>query len=285
MASPTPKIVSVQEIKSKLMNPALTSHYVCNFEPPNNGFIPSRVDAYPNKIFDRLSLACSEASLPGSTLATHDINNDFTGVSEKHVYRRLYDDRADFSFYVDAEEYYVIKFFEAWIGSAVNEQYGDNNVNVKKRNYTYRVNYQNAYTTDALSITKFERSLGTKNKGKSGVLTYNFVKAFPVNINSIPVSYDSSQLLKCTVSFTYSRYWIESLNLQGVSGEPGQTTAETVPESIYNITPQQQAQINKGFFTKESLSPNQYNFSPGTLSDTFTNPQFSTQPFNTTPLF
>jgi len=283
MAPATPKIVSVQEIKSKLMNPALTSHYICNFQPPNNGFIPSRVGTNPSKVFDRLSLACSETSLPGSTLATHDISNDFTGVSEKHVYRRLYDDKVDFSFYVDAEEYYAIKFFEAWIGSAVNEQYGEN---PSRRDYNYRVNYQNTYTTDALSITKFERSLGTKNKGKSGTLTYNFVKAFPININSIPVSYDSSQLLKCTVSFTYSRYWIESLELKGVSGgEPGQTTAATVPESFYNITADQQARINKGFFTKESLSPNQYNFSPGTFSDTFSNGQFSTQPFNTTPLF
>ena len=30
-----------------------------------------------------LTLACSEASLPGSTFATHDVNDDFTGVSEK----------------------------------------------------------------------------------------------------------------------------------------------------------------------------------------------------------
>jgi hypothetical protein len=38
--------------------------------------------------------------------------------------------------------------------------------------------------------------------------TYQFINAYPISINSMPVSYDASQLLKCTVSFTYSRYVI-----------------------------------------------------------------------------
>ena len=42
------------------------------------------------------------ASLPGSNLATIDVNNDRTGVTEKHVHRRVFDDRIDLTFYVDA---------------------------------------------------------------------------------------------------------------------------------------------------------------------------------------
>ena len=34
-----------------------------------------------------------------------DINNDRTGVTEKHAYRRMFDDRIDFTFYVDASNY------------------------------------------------------------------------------------------------------------------------------------------------------------------------------------
>jgi hypothetical protein len=37
------------------------------------------------------------------------------------------------------------------------------------------------------------------------------VSAYPIAITSMPVSYDASSLLKCTVSFSYIRYYIESL--------------------------------------------------------------------------
>ena len=266
MAAPRPSRVTLSEIKSKLLRPALTSHYICDFQPPAsaNGFLSARVPNTPTKRADRLSLACSDASLPGSSLQTHDITNDFTGVTEKHAYRRLYDDRADFSFYVDAEEYYVINFFESWIGYAVNEQYGKNGENVKRREYNYRVNYSKYYTTDALSITKFERSYGTQEKKGSASLRYNFVKAFPISINSMPVSYDSSQLLKCTVSFTYSRYWIEGLNLQGKTGETPGTGA---PRSPFDITPQGLAEVNSNFGFNSNVALSQGNISPGTVFD------------------
>ena len=271
MAAPRPEIVKLSEIKTKLLRPALTSHYICNFQPPDSatGFLSSRISNTPTKRADRLSLACSDASLPGSSLQTHDITNDFTGVTEKHAYRRLYDDRADFSFYVDAEEYYVINFFESWIGYVVNEQYGKNGENVRRREYNYRVNYSKYYTTDALSITKFERSYGTQEPKGSASLKYNFVKAFPISINSMLVSYDSSQLLKCTVSFTYSRYWIEGLNLQGKTGEPsGQTPGAAAPRSPFDITPQGLAEVNSNFGFNSNVALSQGNISPGTVFDT-----------------
>lgn len=208
MAAPSPSVKKISDIKSTLLRPALTSHFVCNFTLPQGGsgfFTPRGIDVSSFKMDDRLSLACSEASLPGSSLATIDIDNDHHGVSEKHAYRRLYDDRADFTFYVSSEDYYVIKFFEAWIGYAVNEQYGNQN-NANSKNYNYRVNYPKDYYSNALSITKFERDFG---KSGSSKLTYNFVNAYPISITSMPVSYDTSSLLKCTVSYTYQRYWIE----------------------------------------------------------------------------
>ena len=61
---------------------------------------------------DQLNLQCTEASLPGSSLATFDINNDFHGVTERHAYRRMFDERIDFTFYVDANNYLPIRTFE-----------------------------------------------------------------------------------------------------------------------------------------------------------------------------
>ena len=77
-------------------------------------------------------------------------------------------------------------------------------------NYFYRMRYprgdgksgKNGYISpQGLSITKFEKDY---NKGK--VLQYKFINSFPLQINSIPVSYDTSDLLKCNVSMTYIRY-------------------------------------------------------------------------------
>jgi hypothetical protein len=123
MAAPNPKPLNVSDIKSKLLNPALTSHFLCEFQPPSinntfSNFVRERVNAgfvgadYSNRDNqDLITLSCSEASLPGSSLATHEINNDYTGVTERHAYRRLYDERADFTFYVD-KEYKIIDFLK-----------------------------------------------------------------------------------------------------------------------------------------------------------------------------
>ena len=202
---------TVQDIKTNLLRPALTSHFEVQITKP-----PGLSDTYlsANGLSQfagikqgKLNLLCSETVLPGSSLSTHEINNDFTGVTERHAYRRLYDDRIDLSFYVDAENYLPIRFFETWIKYVVSENVGDspnNNgpVGSKNSNYFYRANYPNLYISEnGLSITKFERDY--KN-----TLTYNFVNVFPIAVSSMPVSYDTSSLLKCSVSLTYIRYYI-----------------------------------------------------------------------------
>lgn len=239
-SSPLIKKVSLSEIKSKLLRPSLTSHYICEFNPPTSegarGFFQSRIDIDPKKLYDRLLLACSDATLPGSSLSTNEINDDHTGVTERHSYRRMYDNSSDFTFYVDGDEYYVIRFFETWISYIMNEQYqGDR---ITQRNYFYRANFPEDYYTETLSISKFERDFevgetGTlndiPNKADKRALRYNFVQAYPISITSMPVSYESSQLLKCTVSFTYSRYWIQNLIANSPTLSPN-SNAPGVPE-------------------------------------------------------
>ena len=217
MAAPAPSRKSVSSIKSKLLRPALTSHFQCWFNPPEDvkKWISQKSDAgigIPYKGNEEFfSIHCSEASLPGSSLATHEINNDFTGVTERHAYRRIYDDRADFTFYVD-HDHNVIKFFENWISYIVNEQFTDENGKpnnaLELDNFSYRVNYPDGngkegsgYRTE-IYLNKFERDYDGR------YTRYRFLQAYPISITSMPVSYDSSSLLKCTVSFTYTRYLI-----------------------------------------------------------------------------
>ncbi len=206
MPSVTPRPRSIAEVKSKLLNPALTSHFqVVIGKPPRedgsfNRFL-SESGAYHDA--DRLNLMCSETSLPGSQLATSEVFNDFPGVNERHVNRRQFDDRIDLTFYCDADQYLPIRFFEAWMKYITNERSGAST----RQNYSYRMKFPNTYK-GSLEITKFEKNMYSARRAKP--LTYGFVNCFPLSIASMPVTYDASDLLKCSVSFAYSRYYMES---------------------------------------------------------------------------
>lgn len=210
MAKPTPQIKSVDQLKASILRPATTSNYICRFSPPRNGG-KELINLYKGANQELLEISCSEASLPGASLATLDIDNSFHGVSEKMAYRKIYDDRADFTFIVD-RDYSVIKYFEKWISFIVGESNTDVNVPavipaIEHDNYSYRVKYPEDYRTDQLYITKFEKDhFASSNVQNTTTLVYKFIGAYPISIVSMPISYDQSQLLKCTVSFTYLRY-------------------------------------------------------------------------------
>ena len=102
MASPpSPQRKSVSQVKASILQPAMTSHYELYLPLPNGGNAGDfNKIMTSNGIFysidqPNIQLSCSEATLPGSSLATLEINNDYTGVTERHAYRRSYDDRAD----------------------------------------------------------------------------------------------------------------------------------------------------------------------------------------------
>lgn len=227
---------SVSEIKSNLLRPALTSHFRVEIPIPEEVkkvFSKSGTIQMSSLDQDKLNLLCSEVSLPGSSLATLEINNDYTGVTERHAHRRIYDDRIDLTFYVDAERYLPITFFECWIKYIVGESIAvDNNRGVSSRDkrYFYRVRWPDNYVADqGLRVIKFERDID--NGGNS--IAYEFIRSYPISIQSMPVSYDSSNLLKCTVSMTYIRYVITPQY---------KPDASFVPELVND--PQQQASIN-----------------------------------------
>ena len=215
-----PSIKSVDDIKSSLLRPSLTSHFYVEIPVPSEGAnsdafkqkLQENGVSWPTKDQDTINLLCSEAVLPGSSLATFEINNDRTGVTERHVHRRMFDDRIDLTFYVDAGNYLPIKFFETWIDFISGGATESDNALINK-NYFYRMNYPDDYTADqGLKVIKFERdtykssSRGGYNRPTGSVLEYNFVRAFPLSISSMSVSYDASSLLKCTVSMSYIRY-------------------------------------------------------------------------------
>jgi hypothetical protein len=213
MATPKPRKKRLSDLKATILNPATTSNFQCWLNPPQavRTWLGDRESFGLGKRYtgneEFYSLSCESAALPGSSLSTHEMTNDHSGVTERHAYRRQYDDRAEFSFYVD-HDYNIILLFENWMSYIVNErrtpELGVSSVNESGR-YSYRMNFPEGptgYMSD-IYINKFE-------KDYTGYLQYKFMKAFPISINTMPVSYNSSELLKCTVSFSYSRYVINS---------------------------------------------------------------------------
>ena len=204
MATPKPRARNVADLKANILRPSLTSTYECHFNPPPavRSWMNSRRrfdigGGYNYTMDEKVTLSCREAALPGSSLATHTLDNDHTGVTERHAYRRQYDTTSSFSFYVD-EQYDIINFFENWISFIVNE---DGSRDADRDNYNYRVNFPNEYKSE-IFIRKFERDY----KGRD--LQYKFVNAYPISITQMPVSYDASQVLLCTINFNFSRYII-----------------------------------------------------------------------------
>ena len=225
MPTPTkPTKRSVSDIKAHLLRPATTSHFEVDIPKLRDRNFRTKLGVQKEK----LQLMCDSASLPGSNLATMDINNDRTGVTEKHVHRRVFDDRIDLSFYVDAGNYLPIRFFESWIEFATNGRKispRDQVTQLTLPNYFYRMQYPDEYIAgQGLKVRIFE-------KDYDSVLEYEFVRSFPLSISSMPVSYESSALLKCTVSFSYIRYVVLPSSSAGQVGS-------------YN--PFQQSQFNSG---------------------------------------
>jgi len=187
----------VSDIKANLLRPATTSHFEVDIP-----ILPALREKYDTGKQSKISLMCSETSLPGSNLATFEINNDRTGVTEKHVHRRIFDDRIDLTFYVDAGLYTPIRFFENWISHITND--GATDDELAKSEYNYRMKYPKDYMANqGLIVRKFE-------KDYQNILEYEFVNAFPLSISSMPVSYDTSSLLKCSVSMSYIRYYVKN---------------------------------------------------------------------------
>ena len=208
-----PKKRSVALLKSTILNSAQTSHFEVQIIPNTTvrnwilsqaarGRGSARIAGL--QYYDRdLKLSCHEASLPGVSFATHELNNKYQNSTVRNVYRKTYDQSASFTFYVD-KNYDLLYFFENWMSFIMNED----GVSDRDPRASYRAKYPNTYKSVAISISKFEKDYA------GNVITYNFLDAYPASVDSMQVSYQGSQVLSCTVSFNYTRYVIGKIDME-----------------------------------------------------------------------
>ena len=122
------------------------------------------------------------------------------GIQEKMAHSRMFMD-ISLEFYVDAE-YKTVKFFEHWIefmasGSAENRS---------SDGYYIRMAYPDEYKTSQTKIIKFDKDYNSE-------LEYTFYGLFPKQLNDMSVSYDQSNILTATCSFTFDRYILSLIHI------------------------------------------------------------------------
>ena len=262
MPRPFPKKIS--QIKPTLTQLAQSSHFVVQF-----GGLPSPLKAYLKKrgmdyrfIGDNLALLCNRASLPGNGIATADAIGHFHGVTEKFAHTRTFI-QMEMEFYVD-NAYRSLKFLEHWTEfiASGSDALGANKL---RDGYHFRMQYPDSYKCDETRITKFE-------KDYKRYIEYRFFGMFPISLNAVPVSYDGSNLLKCSANFHFDRYVsgnTRSLNElvgddNGKEGTNGGPTANQATSAFGGIDLGtdlgldlgiQPPKIGKGFFNSDAFDP------------------------------
>jgi hypothetical protein len=153
-----------------------------------------------------LQYRCISASLPGIALRTADINRFGIGISEKMPFTGNYTD-VTLTFLMDRKGD-VYKFWYTWINyifgtngeEGSNNIYGQNVGNDNKNRSFYTAEYKDNYAAD-ITITIYDTA------GKPQIVA-TLVKAFPISINDIALSWsDNNNLIKLTTTITF-REWV-----------------------------------------------------------------------------
>ena len=142
--------------------------------------------------------------LPGSSFSTHEQRNDYSGVTERMVYRREYDTNLSFTFMVN-NQYDAVEMFDGWMDFIAGQE---DTSSFLSPYASYRTSYANDYRTN-IHITKFEKNVDAKSlKGeRPRELRYTMVGAYPISTQPMQVGYgDKNNMLQYSVYMTFIRY-------------------------------------------------------------------------------
>lgn len=207
-----------------------TDELIARFKPSVSNYF----DVYIKAAFggvsnDDINFLAYEAVIPGTSLETTQVFGDRQGLTQTYANKRVYPP-VDVSFYVDSD-YKVLQYFEQWISTAAP--------NKGTRGSSYqKFNYPSQYKTEVI-ITKFEKQFKTSSERLSSggsinepsQTIYTLLDAYPVNLISLPVSYDGANLLRTTVTFNYDIYHYENrvLGTQTVYGTSSASNSSAQP--------------------------------------------------------
>jgi len=192
---PAPRPRQISDILPRIQNVAQTSQFLVKFALPNSSLRRHlrRKGVNDRFIADDVGLLCSDAVLPGSAMAAINTVGDYQGFVEKFAHTRNFT-QINFDFMVDLE-YKSMKFLEHWMEYIS----GGSDADPTSDTYHFQFRYPIDYKSNDTRVVKFERD-------HNRFLEYRFIGLFPLSINSVKVSYQGSQVLKATATFSYDRY-------------------------------------------------------------------------------
>ena len=162
---------------------------------------------------DLVEIFCEEAQLPNSNTATGTQNGYITGIgSVDYPHTRVFTEFA-LTFMLDAN-LTILKSLNNWyydiIGGTANNttQMGSNPL---ASNRVMRVRYRDTYAGD-IHISKTE--VGKDSTTERKPITYVMEKAWPYQIDAIPLQFGSSQITKVTAQFKYERHYTKEQDVR-----------------------------------------------------------------------
>ena len=154
-----------------------------------------------------LTLMCEEASLPGMMANTGQTTGVYMGEGQvNYAHTKSFTD-ITLGWTCDAN-LLPLKFLNTWMEFIFDSD--SNNIGNLKTN---RVRYPEEYQCK-MEIVKAERGPNNTLERVGGIYTLHDI--YPYSIQSTPVSYGSSTLLKVSASFYYRRWSFESINIKTI---------------------------------------------------------------------
>lgn len=170
-----------------------------------------------------INMFCDEANFPSFSAATGQIQNRYQGEGTTNYPHTRLDSDLSISWMCDANMA-PYKFLATWMdfifGESPDRSSGSLE-NLKSQSLTKARNRVNrlAYPKDYIStirLIKVEKGKNAPNSRPSVAVV--FEDAYPYTIDAIPLSYGTSQLVKVSASFYYSKHhniFIDNRTLQG----------------------------------------------------------------------
>lgn len=150
------------------------------------------------QVGQRVLLLCDEVTLPGVQSNVGNVVRYSGAAAMNYPTSPVYTD-TQLSFICDAEMQ-SLKFLLAWR----NNIYIESPPIGPRGEISYKLNYPDQYQCQMI-IEKNERN-ETSDVGQT-TLKYTLYNAWPYSVDSTPLSYGSSQLVKVTANFYYS-HWV-----------------------------------------------------------------------------
>jgi len=170
--------------------------------------------------FDRLRFRCNSAELPGRTIQTTNYKHLGYGLTSKMGYDVVYNDMT--MTMICSADLGEKSFFQAWQSSIVGNH---------TRNQDTRPHQSLGYYDDYTS------TVGIFQYDENGNVVYSMalLEAYPLVVNTMPLSWESQDLHQLTVSFTYKHFFESDEPAAGRGARVNKAGASLTINGIPNI--------------------------------------------------